>query len=156
MTTQRLHAVTRISRAATVWIACGAVVAGCAVSPREAVFDGGSAVETRSYQTRTLMTADSNAALRAVIATLQDLGFVIDRADAALGTVSATKLDRYQVRMTVSARPGISGQVLVRASADYAEPAVGRTAVPIDDPLAYQDFFQALERSAFLAAQRTE
>jgi hypothetical protein len=103
-----------------------------------------------------LESSDSNAALRAVIATLQDLGFVIDRADAALGSVSATKLARYQVRMTVTVRPRDAGGLLVRASADYSEPASGKTALPIDDPVAYQDFFQALERSAFLAAQHAE
>jgi hypothetical protein len=43
--------------------------------------------------------------LRTVIATMQDLSFVIDKADAGLGTVSGTKLDGYQLRMTVTVRP---------------------------------------------------
>ena len=95
-------------------------------------------------------------ALRAVIATLQDLGFVLDSADATLGTVTATKLAQHQVRMTVSVRQVDDRQVLVRANADYSEPLAGRSAVRIEDPATYQDFFQALERSAFLAAQNVE
>jgi hypothetical protein len=132
------------------------LLSGCVTGAREAIFEPGGALAARSYQTRTLETGDANAAMRAVISTLQDLGFVIDRADAALGSVSATKLERYQVRITVTVRPGAAGRLLVRATADYSEPQLGRTAVAIDDPLAYQDFFQALDRSVFFAAQKTE
>jgi len=35
--------------------------------------------------------------LRTIIATLQDLGFVVDKADADLGSVSATKLFRLSI-----------------------------------------------------------
>jgi len=132
------------------------LLSGCMAGPREAIFEPGGALEARSYQTRTLETGDADAAMRAVISTLQDLGFVIDRADAALGSVSATKLESYQVRITVTVRPGAAGRLLVRATADYSEPRLGRTAIAVDDPLAYQDFFQALERSVFFAAQKTE
>lgn len=129
---------------------------GCAAGPRGAIFEPGSALASRSIQSRVLETSDQDAVLRAVIATLQDLGFVLDRADASLGSVSATKLQSYQVRMTVTVRPRNATQLLVRANADYSDPAHGKTAVPIDDPTAYQDFFQALERSVFLAMQRAE
>lgn len=131
-------------------------LAGCASNPQGAIFDTGSALEVRSYQTRVLQTGDKEVALRAVIATLQDLGFLLDRADATLGVVTATKLQGYQVRMTVTVRPRSPDAVMVRANADYSEPLIGKTAVPIEDPATYQDFFQALERSAFLAALRAE
>jgi len=133
-----------------------AVLGGCAFTPPQAVFETGSALEVRSYQSRVLQSADRDAALRAVIATLQDLGFVLDSADATLGTVTATKLAHYRIRMTVAVRKVDERQVLVRANADYSEPLKGKSAVSIEDPATYQDFFQALERSAFLAAQNVE
>jgi len=133
-------------------VVCAALLAACSSAP-PAVFDPASSLEVRSYQTRVLEHGDRDLALRAVIGTLQDLGFVIDAADATLGTVTATKLARYQVRMTVAVRALDEAHVLVRANADYSSPLDGAPAVPIDDPSTYQDFFQALERSAFLAEQ---
>ena len=134
-------------------IALAALLPGCAFTSPQAVFEAGSAVEVRSYETRMLQGVDRDTALRAVIATLQDLGFVLDSADATLGTVTATRLAQHQVRMTVAVRQVDDRQVVVRASADYSEPLAGKAAVRIEDPATYQDFFQALERSAFLAAQ---
>lgn len=134
----------------------GLVTAGCSFTPPQAVFEPGSAVEVRSYQTRELQTADRELALRAVIGTLQDLGFVLDSADATLGTITGTKLAQYRIRMTVTVRAQEGQPVLVRASADYSAPLAGATAVRIEDPATYQDFFQALERSAFLAEQNVD
>ena len=82
--------------------------------------------------------------MRAVISTLQDLGFVLDKADLSLGTVSATKLDGYALRMTVTVRPRGADAMLVRANAQM-------NTTPITDPAPYQSFFQALERSIFLS-----
>ena len=146
-----MNAVTRRSPfgASLLFIAC-VTTASCAFERPQAVFDAESAVETRSVQTRTL-NVDRDIAMRAVIETLQDLGFVIDNADAALGTITGTKLARYEVRMTVSVRERGDQVVDVRASAQYAEPMSDRPAVPIEDPLTYQDFFQALDRSTYLS-----
>ena len=83
------------------------------------------------------------------MATLQDLGFVIDDADDTLGTVSATKLDKYALRMTVSVRPRGTTQLLVRASAQYNLRAV-------EEPGPYQQFFDALGQAMFLAAQEVD
>jgi hypothetical protein len=83
--------------------------------------------------------------LRLVIATLQDLSFVIDKADATLGGVSATKLDGYQLRMTVTVRRKSETQLLVRANAQF-------NITPVEDPEPYQQFFAALQKSVFLAA----
>jgi len=108
-----------------------------------------SQVQLRQIQTRAFDTTDSALTLRTSIATLQDLGFVIDKADNDLGTVSATKLDRYQLRMTVSVRPRGETQLLVRANAQYK-------VVPVTEPEPYQQFFAALEKAMFLEAHDVE
>ncbi len=119
---------------------------GCEVNPARPVLEGGSQVELRNIQTRRFETDDRVQTLRTVIATLQDLGFVIDKADETLGAVSATKLDGYELRMTVTVRPRPPESLLVRASAQYQM-------APLENPETYQDFFTALEKSMFLAAQ---
>ena len=123
--------------------------AGCQSSKAQLLAAESSQVRLRSIQTRAFDTADKNATLRAVMATLQDLGFVLDDADDVLGTVSATKLDRYAVRMTVSVRPRGTAQLLVRASAQYNLRA-------IEEPEPYQQFFNALGKAMFLAANQVD
>ena len=108
-----------------------------------------SQVQTRSIQTRAFDTTDKNKTLRTVIATLQDLAFVVDKADEVLGSVSATKLDGYQLRMTVTVRPRGETQLLVRANAQYNLKAV-------EDPEIYQDFFTSLGKSMFLTAHNVD
>lgn len=130
-------------------LAAIALVAGCASSEHEKVFESSSAVQLRSYQTRAFDTTDREQTLRTVIAALQDLGFVIDRADAVVGAVSATKLDGYQLRVTVTVRPRGETQTLVRANATYANAA-------IEDPGPYQDFFVVLEKAMFLTAHQVD
>jgi hypothetical protein len=110
---------------------------------------GQSAVQLRSYQQRAFDTTDREKTLRTVIATLQDLSFVVDKADLDLGTVSATKLSGYQLRITVTVRSRNDTQVLVRANAQFRERAV-------EEPKPYQDFFTALEKSMFLTAHHVD
>ena len=121
----------------------------CASTQERLLDSDASQLQLRSMQTRAFDTADKDRTLRTVIATLQDLGFVIDKADAFLGTVTATKLDRYALRMTVTVRPRGTTQLLVRANAQYET-------TPVTDPLPYQQFFAALEKSMFLAAQQVD
>jgi len=106
-------------------------------------------IQTRNIQTRAFDTADKHKILRAIIATLQDLGFVVDKADETLGSVSATKLDGYRLRMTVTVRPRGRTQMLVRANAQY-------NLIAIDDPEIYQDFFTSLGKSMFLTAHNVD
>lgn len=108
-----------------------------------------SQVALRSMQSRVFDTTDRETTMRTAIATLQDLGFVIDKADAELGAVSATKLDRYMLRMTVTVRPRGETQSLVRANAQY-------NLVAVEDPEPYQQFFTALEKSLFLTAHNVD
>ena len=123
---------------------------GCQTNSRDQILQAHSSqVELRSYQTRAFDTTDREKTLRTVIATLQDLGFVVDKADATLGTVSGTKLDGYQMRMTLSLRPRGQQQTLVRANAQYNLTAV-------EDPLPYQSFFESLSKAMFLEAHQVD
>ena len=128
---------------------CVCAVPACQSSKAELLKADASAVKLRSIQTRAFDTTDKTATLRTAMATLQDLGFVIDSADDAIGTVSATKLDRYAMRMTVTVRPRGTTQLLVRANAQYGLRAV-------EDPQPYQQFFDALGKAMFLAAQEVD
>ncbi|WP_417831305.1 hypothetical protein [Terasakiella sp.] len=127
-----------------------ASLAACQTNSRDQVLKTDkSQVELRSIQTRAFDTSDKPQTLRTVMATMQDLGFVLDKADAVLGTVSGTKLDGYALRMTVTVRPRSETQMLVRANAQYNIQAV-------EDPAPYQQFFGALEKSMFLTAHNVD
>ena len=123
-------------------------LSGCN-NPNQAVLEGGEQVKLRSIQSRRFDTTDKNKTLRTAMATLQDLGFVIDEADETLGTVSATKLERYNLRMTITVRPLGEGQLVVRANAQYNLKAV-------EDPETYQHFFDAFAKAMFLTAHQIE
>jgi hypothetical protein len=131
------------------------LLTGCVTNPALAVFDTGSQVQLRSHQTRAFDTSDHEKTLRTVIATLQDFGFVIDKADVTLGSVSGTKLAGYEMRMTVTVRPRGETQQLIRASAQFKAHGAA-DARPIEDALPYREFFTALEKSMFLAAQAAD
>ena len=121
----------------------------CAPSTKQVLATKESQVQLRAIQTRAFDTTDRDKMLRTVIATLQDLGFIVDKADNVLGAVSATKLDRYTLRMTVSVRPRGETQLLVRANAQYNITAV-------EDPEPYQQFFDALSKAIFLTAHQVD
>ncbi len=132
-------------------IACSSVLAltGCATTDARILDSDQSQLQLRSIQTRAFDTPDRDLVLRNVIATLQDLGFVIDRADQTLGTVSATKLQGYQLKINVTARARGTTQTSVRANAEFNRK-------PVTEPKPYQDFFASLEKSLFLTAQAVD
>jgi hypothetical protein len=125
----------------------GTAIAGCqpAPTPTEMLTPDRSQISTRSIQTRAFETTDRARIMRTVIATLQDLEFVIDQGDDTLSMVGATKLDNYNLRITVTARPRGETQTLVRANASFNQTVV-------NDAEFYQQFFRSLERGLFLAA----
>jgi len=138
-----------------------------------------SQVKVRSAQSRVFDTNDRETMLKALVATFQDLGFQIEVLDSKLGIVSGKKyrsderpgakgLPTYllydeeslvvfnrvyrtwgpfqaradMVRLTATIRDRNAEQLIVRASAQYF-------LRPVEDPLAYQQFYTALQQALF-------
>jgi len=127
------------------------LVGGCASSvPANVTGTGtGTQLEARQIQTREYETLDKPMTMRSVIATLQDLGFTIDQANTALGTVTATRLHKYTMRMTVTVVEKRGKHISVRANARIDENNVR-------DPATYQDFFVALDKAMFLTLHNVD
>lgn len=128
------------------------LISGCATNQAmEHVLDlSEDQLKLRSMQTRAFDTSDKEMMLRSVMATLQDLDFVVNKADYELGIVTATKFVEYQIlKMTVIVRPKGEKQLLVRANAQFG-------IEPINIPEPYQDFFNALSKSIFLTGQQID
>jgi hypothetical protein len=129
-----------------------AVAQGCAapqpspdlLAPTEAQ------LKIRSVQTRSFDIKERQVAMRGVIAALQDLGFIIERANESLGLVTAARFAEPNfydvVGVTVTVRPEAEGRMMIRANAIYNNK-------PIDDPKVYQNFFATLERALFVGRQ---
>ena len=101
-------------------------------------------------QTRAFDTIDKAKMMRTVISTMQDLDFVIDKADIMLGSVTGSKFfKRTVIVMTVTVRPRGEKQLLVRANALCGIKSV-------KDAATYQDFFVALEKALFLTAHQVD
>jgi hypothetical protein len=124
-------------------------MAGCATTTPTNIAGAGTQLETRQIQTRQYDTLDKAMTLRSVIATLQDLGFTIDQADAELGTVTATRLHDYTMRMTVTVVKKEGARISVRANARIGENAV-------TDAATYQDFFVVLDKAMFLTLHKVD
>ncbi len=137
-------------RAALALVA-SALLFGCATAPpsSDVVTGAGTQLSTRQIQTREYDTLDKQMTMRSVVATLQDLGFVIDQADADLGTITATRLHEYTMRMTVTVVQREGKRIAVRANARIGENAV-------TDPATYQDFFVVLDKAMFLTLHKVD
>lgn len=120
----------------------------CVSTHQDIMGSAASQVQMRNYQSRAFDTKDRAMVLRSVIATLQDLGFIIDRADEKLGTVSGTSFANRS-KLTVSVRSSGTNQVVVRANAQSG-------LNEITDPVPYQNFFNSLAQSLFLDAHTVE
>jgi len=104
-------------------------------------------MKIRNLQTRTFDVADRHTAMRGVIAALQDLGFIIERANEPLGLVTGARFaepNYYDVvGITVTVRSLNEEQTTIRANAIFNNQ-------PITDPEVYRNFFATLERSLFI------
>ena len=118
------------------------------------VLSAKSPVELRAMQTRAFDTDDRNRALRVVVATLQDLGYGIDKVDTGSGTVSATKMATLRVTASAYPRSSNAAQTVVRANAIYVMPGQD---TQVDSPAFYQQlFFEPLSKALFLTALQVE
>ena len=128
------------------------ILCGCATpeTPQDLLAPTDAQLKIRSIQTRTFDVKDRNAAIRGVIASLQDLGFIIERANEPLGLVTAARFaepNYYDViSVTVTVRQDKGERLTIRANAIYNNK-------PIDDPKVYQNFFASLERALFLTKE---
>ncbi|MBX3349976.1 MAG: hypothetical protein KF747_14715 [Nitrospira sp.] len=104
-------------------------------------------MKIRSLQTRSFDLKDRQLAMRGVIAALQDLGFIIERANESLGLVTAARFAEPNfydvVGVTVTVRSETESRMMIRANAIYNNK-------PIEDPKVYQNFFATLERALFV------
>ena len=73
-------------------------------------------MKLRALQTRSFDVADRNHAIRGVLAALQDLGFVIERANEPLGVITAARFAEPDfvniLEITVTVRPEAAGQMV--------------------------------------------
>lgn len=125
-------------------------VSACASPPAEPVnllAPTEAQMKMRNLQTRSFDVADRKVAIRGVIAALQDLGFIIERANEPLGMVTAARFAEPNfydvVGVTVTVRSGGATQSVIRVNAIFNNK-------PIDDPEVYRNFFATLERSFFI------
>jgi len=130
-------------------VASFAFLASCATTQERLMDSDQNQLALRQIQTRAYDTAEKKFVMVSVITTLQDLGFVVDSADIDVVIVTATKLDGYALKMTVTTRRRGDSQMLVRANAQYNLKAVS-------DPKPYQNFFVALSKAMFLEANNVE
>jgi hypothetical protein len=116
-------------------------------APKELLALNEAQMKIRSFQTRAFDVKDQNKVLRGVVASLQDLGFIVERANGPLGLVTAGKFGPNGhgfVELTVVVRAKGEEQTEVRVNALF-------NTKPIEDPKVYQNFFIAVERSLFIS-----
>jgi hypothetical protein len=144
------------------WVRCCALLlltaalAGCQATPTEQVIlSTKPPLELRAMQSRVFDTEDKGKTLRAVVATLQDLGYSIDKVEPVAGTISATKLSL--LRMSVAIYPRGEKQLVVRSNALVIAVAGTNKQNQVDDPAFYQQrFFEPLSKAMFLTALQVE
>ena len=130
-------------------VAGGLWAQGCAAPEpsRDLLAPTEAQMKIRSVQTRVFDVADRQQAMRGVITALQDLGFIIERANEPLGLVTAARFAEPHyydvVGITVTVRQETAERMMIRANAIFNNK-------PIEDPKVYQNFFATLERSLFI------
>ena len=101
-------------------------------------------MKMRNMQTRIFTIKDRRVAIRGVIQALQDLGFIIERANEPLGIVTGARFAEPNfydvVGVTVTVRSAGQSRMAIRANALFNNE-------PITDPEVYRNFFATLTKS---------
>lgn len=119
-------------------------------APTGAITSSESQLMIRQAQTREYENVTKKQAMRASISALQDLDFILDKVDADLGMISASKYQHDMlVKITICVGEKGSDNVSVRASATYG-------IRPIEDPITYQDFFSVFDKSLFFVKNQVD
>lgn len=122
-------------------------ITACTSTKENVLGTNQSQVALRNFQARAFNTTNKEQVLRSVVATMQDLGFIVGQANYDLGLVSGTSFTS-ESRLTVTVR--MKGmQSIVRANAQ-----IGLN--PIENPIPYQNFFESLSKSLFLTAHEVD
>jgi hypothetical protein len=114
----------------------------CQSTAERATGSSSSQLKIRNVQTKNYIDVSKKQALRAVIATLQDLEFIITDADYILGSVTATKLTHNGIKISIIVQEQ-GNDVSVRANARQNK-------FPITQKNVYHNFFLILSKSIFL------
>ena len=129
----------------------GVFFTGCMQNSKDMILENQQSLKVRSYQIKEFNKTKKEVA-RAIVSTLQDLSFIIDRADMETGTVTATKLVKgASMRMTIIARKQTKTSTKVRLNAQFS--GGGNMPKAVKDPETYKAFFIALDKSLFLESQ---
>jgi len=104
-------------------------------------------MKLRTIQTRDFDIEDRRQAMRGVVAALQDLGFIVERANEPMGLVSAARFAEPNfynvVGVTVTVRQTSATTTTIRINAIFNN-------APVTDSKVYQNFFATLQKSMFI------
>lgn len=124
------------------------IFSGCVANSKDMIIDNEQSLKLRSYQTKEY-GKEKVIVARAVVSTLQDLSFIIDKADMPTGTVTATKLVKgASMRMTIITREKNKTSTQVRANAQFS--SFNQMPETVTEPEVYQSFYTALDKAIFL------
>lgn len=132
-------------------IIMGIIFTGCVTDSKQLVLDNNQQLKLRSFQIKKYNVSKEKV-LRAVISTLQDLSFIIDKVDETVGVITATKIIKgASMVMTITVRPYNKSLTEVRVNAQFQ--SFNSMPEAVTKPETYQAFFTALDKSLFLEKQ---
>ena len=130
-------------------------LASCATPQPEVITSSKSTVELRSMQSRAFETGNNERVYRAVLATLQDLGYTVTELEPEAGTATGDKLARLKLTVSVYSRGAT--RTIVRANAIVKLGPQVQQGHQVDVHEFYQKrFFEPLSKALFLEALLVE